>query len=100
MFNIETRLMTNLKLTTVLFILIGVLSFPSKSEAQSRKRLKELEKVEESQEAEKENAGDEGAERHMSIQSKRTRKEMKRYKKLNKNYNKNRRPLFRKRNRR
>ena len=100
MLNIETRLMTNLKLTGVLFILIGLLSLPSNAEAQSRKRLRELEKVGESQEAEKEDAGEEGKARHMSIQSKRTRKEMKRYKKMNKNYNKNRKPLFRKRYRR
>ncbi|GAB5539580.1 MAG: hypothetical protein Salg2KO_16830 [Salibacteraceae bacterium] len=77
-----------------------MLCFINSADAQSRKRLRELEKMEESHEVDEAQAQEEGRARHMSIQSKRTRKEMKRYKKLNKRYNKNRKPLFRKRNKR
>jgi hypothetical protein len=70
---------------------------PDQAEAQSRKRLKELEKTEERQQEEASAAEEEGRQRHMDIQSKQTRKEMKRYRKQSKRYNKNRREPFYKR---
>lgn len=81
------------------FLIVVVLSFaaPITSQAQSRKRLKELEKMEETHEVDEKAASKEDKKRHMSIQSKNTRKEMKRYQKMNKRHNKNRKPLFRKR---
>lgn len=65
--------------------------------AQSRQRLRELEKKEQERQAEADAKENEAMERHLSIQSKRTRKEMKRYKKQSKRYNRNRKePFFKK----
>lgn len=98
--NIDSHYKANLRVVFVSFIFLGLMLSNLDSKAQSRKRLRELEKMEESHEAEEETSNAEGIARHMSIQTKKTRKEMKRYKKLNKQYNKNKRPLFRKRSRR
>lgn len=89
--------MTNLRVNAVLFSLIVCMAFPNLTEAQSRKRLRELEETKENQEAEAQAAEDAGRERHLDIQSKQTRKEMRRYRKLSKQYNNNRKPLFNRR---
>ncbi|MEZ4720559.1 MAG: hypothetical protein R2813_01625 [Flavobacteriales bacterium] len=90
--------MTNLHLTMALTFLI--LFSTVGASAQSRKRLRELEKMEKSHEEEADADNSEAIERHLSIQTKKTRKEMKRYKKLSKQYNNNKRPLFSKGRRR
>lgn len=59
--------------------------------AQSRKRLRELEKMEQSHQVDEAAAEAEARQRHMDIQSKQTKKEMKRYKKMSKRYNNNKR---------
>jgi hypothetical protein len=100
LFNIDSSYITNLRVVLISFVLFCLMVCGFDSNAQSRKRLRELEKMEESHETEEETSNAEGIARHMSIQHKKTRKEMKRYKKLNKQYNNNKRPLFRKRSRR
>lgn len=68
--------------------------------AQSRhvkQREKELANKAEDRESDEAAQHAEAKARHMSIQNKKTLKEMKRYQKQSKNYNTNRRPLFRKR---
>jgi hypothetical protein len=65
--------------------------------AQSRKRLRELDQMEKSHEEEEAAAEEEAKARHLSIQSKQTKKEMKRYKKMSKRVNTNRRDPFYKR---
>lgn len=89
--------MTNLIIRIVLFLVFTTALGVQNSEAQSRKRLKELEKTEERQQDEQAAAQEEGRQRHMDIQSKRTKKEMKRNKRRSKRYNKNRREPFWKR---
>jgi hypothetical protein len=83
--------MTNLQVPAIILTLVLVFCNHSDGFGQSRKRLRELEKMEQSHEAEEDTNNEEGKKRHESIQSKQTRKEMKRYLKLNKNYNNNRR---------
>lgn len=88
--------MTNLRVRNVLF---GVLVFilPMASAAQSRhvrEREKELGQKEAERQAEQQAADEEARERHERIQTKQTRKEMKRYRKLSKQYNNNKKPLF------
>ncbi|GAB4383473.1 MAG: hypothetical protein Kow0075_15600 [Salibacteraceae bacterium] len=63
-------------------------------QAQSRIRLRELEKMQETHEQDEEQAREEARKRHLSIQSKQTLREMKRYEKMSKRHNKNKRPLF------
>jgi len=86
--------MTNLLLRLAFLFLVISLAFPLTTEAQSRKRLKELEKTEERQQSEQMAAEEEARQRHMDIQSKQTKKEMKRYKKMSKRHNNNRKEPF------
>lgn len=92
--------MANLHHTVALLMLAGFLTTATSAHTQSRKRLRELEKVEEKHEEDAEADNSEALARHMNIQSKSTKKEMKRYKKLSKQHNTNRRPLFNKARRR
>tara|TARA_B110000046_G_scaffold16866_1_gene16088 strand:- start:6 stop:296 length:291 start_codon:yes stop_codon:yes gene_type:complete len=94
-----TKLNSNLLYKVFLLGVILVLAFPINGEAQSRKRLRELEKMEDTHEEDEDQMNEEGKKQHMSIQSKSTRKQMKRYQRMNKRHNKNRKPLFRKRSR-
>ena len=71
--------MANLHHFLAILVLTTVLG-QSVCNAQSRKRLRELEKMEEQHEVDEDEARNEAKSRHMSIQSKQTRKEMKRYK--------------------
>lgn len=89
--------MTNLHFKTFLILLIVVLMSVGEANAQSRKRLKELERVEQDRNAEEQSKSDEAKKRHLDIQSKQTKKEMKKYKKMSKRHNTNRRePFFKK----
>lgn len=88
--------MTNLRVPTIILTLSLVSCLHFEAQSQSRKRLRELDKMEKSHETEEETNNEEGKKRHESIQSKQTRKEMKHYRKLNKNYNNNRRPILNK----
>ncbi|GEM_PF-798690 len=86
--------MPGTKLSFVLFILLAFqLSFLS-TQAQSKKRLRELEKVKQEQQGDEEAAKKEAKERHLSIQSKQTLKEMKKYERQSKRVNKNQRGSF------
>lgn len=86
--------MTNLRFTGILFIAIFVFIGINEVNAQSRKRLRELEKTEQSRADEERAATEAAKKRHMDIQSKQTRKEMKQYRKKNKRLNNNRREPF------
>jgi hypothetical protein len=85
---------TNLRYKIGILILTLVLLSAYDSEAQSRKRLRELDQMEKGHEAEEESAEAEAKQRHLDIQSKQTRKEMKNYQKMSKRYNTNRREPF------
>jgi len=84
---------TNLLRIGLLVLLISFLAVNS-IEAQSRQRLRELENKEQDRQAEQQAAEEEGRQRHKDIQSKQTRKEMKRYEKQSKRYNNNRKEPF------
>ncbi|NQV53460.1 MAG: hypothetical protein HQ500_09775 [Flavobacteriales bacterium] len=84
---------TNLLRIGVLVLLISLLAVNT-VEAQSRQRLKELENTEQDRQAEEQAAEEEGRQRHMDLQSKQTRKEMKGYQKQSKRYNNNRKEPF------
>lgn len=86
--------MNRTKLSFVLFLLFLFILPASSVHAQSRKRLRELEKVGQEQQGDEESAKNEAMERHLSIQSKQTRKEMKKYAKQSKRVNKNQRQPF------
>ena len=88
---------TNLHVSIGILAIIVITAIPTKVEAQSRKRLKELERTEQQRAAEDDAAANEAKQRHLDIQSKQTRKEMKRYEKMSKRHNTNRRePFFKK----
>ena len=89
--------MKSIKIRHVIALAILLFALDSAVVAQSRhvkQREKELGQKEEDRAAEQEAADAEAKERFMSIQSKSTRKEMKRYKKMSKRVNKNRRDPF------
>ena len=89
--------MPGTKLSFVLFIsFVFVLSL-SEASAQSRQRLRELEKTKQEQRAEEQAAIDAAKKRHQSIQTKQTRKEMKKYERQSRRVNKNQRQPFWKR---
>jgi Flp pilus assembly protein TadB len=87
---------TNLLRIAFLMLMVALLNVQP-AEAQSKKRLRELENKEQERQAEEAAAEREAQERHLSIQSKQTRKEMKRYKKMSKRVNNNRKESFVKR---
>ena len=65
--------------------------------AQSRQRLRELEKKEQQRNEEEQQSNEAGKKRHYNIQSKSTKKEMKRLKKISRRHNTNRKAPFWKR---
>ena len=92
--------MRRIKIRHVLPLAILLFTLDSAVVAQSRhvkQREKELGQKEDDRAAEQSAADDEAKERFMSLQSKSTQKEMKRYKKRSKRVNKNRREPFFKR---
>jgi hypothetical protein len=92
--------MTNLTVRALLFAFFIFFFLPNNGQAQSRKRLRELDKKEAQRNAEEEASNDAAKKRHLDIQSKSTRKEMRRLKKMSERHNTNRRAPIWKRSKR
>jgi len=92
--------MTNLIVRTLLLAFFIFFFLPNNVQAQSRKRLRELDKKEAQQNAEEDASNEAAKKRHLEIQSKSTRKEMRRLKKMSQRHNTNRRAPFWKRSKR
>jgi len=92
--------MTNLIVRTLLLTFFIFFFLPNNVQAQSRKRLRELDNKEAQRNAEEEAANKAALKKHMDIQSKSTRKEMRRLKKMSQRHNTNRRAPFWKRSKR